>query len=86
MIETAEITPTVTSESLPGAASVAIPEPRSRSFNQRIFHAAAWVGAAGILVKIVAVFKEMAVAGVYGRSDAIDAFFVAALTPACSST
>ena len=55
--------------------------PPSRSFNRRILHAALWVGAAGIVVKFAAVFKEMAVAGVYGRSDAIDAFFAAALIP-----
>ncbi|MGH9605100.1 MAG: murein biosynthesis integral membrane protein MurJ [Terracidiphilus sp.] len=66
-------------------ASVSVNEtirlPHRRSFNRRIVHAAAWLGGAGILVKIVAVFKEIAVAGVYGRSDAIDAFFAAALIP-----
>ena len=51
------------------------------SVNRRIFRAAASVGAAGILVKIVATFKEVAVAGVYGRSDAMDAFLAAALIP-----
>ena len=51
------------------------------SFNRRIFHAAAWVGAATVIVKLVALAKEMAVAGVYGRSDAIEAFFAAALIP-----
>ncbi len=50
-------------------------------FNRLILRAAASVGAAGVLVKCVAVFKEMAVAGVYGRSDSIDAFFAAALIP-----
>jgi putative peptidoglycan lipid II flippase len=39
------------------------------------------VAAIGILVKIVATFKEFAVAGVYGRSDAMDAFLAAALIP-----
>jgi len=39
------------------------------------------VTAAGILVKIVATFKEFAVAGVYGRSDAMDAFLAAFLIP-----
>ena len=42
--------------------------------------------AAGILVKIVATFKEFAVAGVYGRSDAMDAFLAAALIPDLLST
>jgi putative peptidoglycan lipid II flippase len=51
------------------------------SVNRRILHAAAYVTAAGILVKIVAMFKEIAVAGVYGRSDAMDAFLAAALIP-----
>ena len=51
------------------------------SINRRIFRAAASVTAAGILVKIVATFKEIAVAGAYGRSDAMDAFLAAALIP-----
>ncbi len=51
------------------------------SVNRRIFRAAALVGAAGVLVKIAATFKEIAVAGVYGRSDAMDAFLAAALIP-----
>jgi putative peptidoglycan lipid II flippase len=49
------------------------------SVNRRIFRAAAAVAAAGILVKVVATFKEFAVAGVYGRSDAMDAFLAAFL-------
>jgi putative peptidoglycan lipid II flippase len=51
------------------------------SVNAQIFRAAASVGAAGIVVKVVATFKEIAVAGVYGRSDAMDAFLAAALIP-----
>src|ERR1700690_843049 len=51
------------------------------SVNRRIFRAAASVTAVGILVKLVATFKEIAVAGVYGRSDAMDAFLAAALIP-----
>jgi putative peptidoglycan lipid II flippase len=51
------------------------------SVNRRIFYAAASVAAIGIVVKIVATFKEIAVAGVYGRSDAMDAFLAAALIP-----
>jgi len=39
------------------------------------------VGAALVLVKLVAAFKEIAVASVYGRSDAMDAFLAAALVP-----
>jgi putative peptidoglycan lipid II flippase len=51
------------------------------SVNRSIFRAAASVTAVGIVVKLVATGKEMAVAGVYGRSDAMDAFLAAALIP-----
>ncbi|MGA2339862.1 MAG: murein biosynthesis integral membrane protein MurJ [Terracidiphilus sp.] len=50
-------------------------------FNRAILRAAISVGAAGIFVKILATFKEVAVASVYGRSDAMDAFLAAALIP-----
>jgi len=49
--------------------------------NRSIFRAATLVGAASIVVKIVATLKEVVVAGVYGRSDAMDAFLAAALIP-----
>jgi putative peptidoglycan lipid II flippase len=51
------------------------------SVNRRIFRAAVSVSAAAVLVKTVALFKEFAVAGVYGRSDAMDAFLAAILIP-----
>ncbi len=51
------------------------------SVNRRIFRAAAAVAAAGVLVKIVATLKEFVIAGVYGRSDAMDAFLAAFLIP-----
>jgi putative peptidoglycan lipid II flippase len=51
------------------------------SVNRRIFRAAASVTAAAILVKIVAAFKEVAVAGAFGRTDAMDAFVAAILIP-----
>ena len=51
------------------------------SVNRSIFRAAASVTAAAILVKAVAAVKEFAVAGVYGRSDAMDAFLAAILIP-----
>src|SRR5664279_3267727 len=51
------------------------------SVNRRIFRAAVSVSAAGILVKLMATVKEFAVAGVYGRSDEMDAFLAAALIP-----
>lgn len=54
---------------------------RGTSTNRHILIAAASVTAAGVLVKIAATFKEFAVAGVYGRTDAMDAFLAAALIP-----
>lgn len=57
------------------------PQSEGVSVNRRILRAAVLVTAAGILVKAVATFKEIAVAGVYGRSDAMDAFLAAALIP-----
>ncbi|HVN92672.1 MAG TPA: murein biosynthesis integral membrane protein MurJ [Terracidiphilus sp.] len=61
-------------------ASVAAPS-RTTSVNRTIFRAAVSVGAAGIFVKILSTFKEVAVASVYGRSDGMDAFLAAALIP-----
>jgi putative peptidoglycan lipid II flippase len=54
---------------------------KGASVNRSIFRAAVSVAGVGIMVKIVAIFKEMAIAGVYGRSDTMDAFLVAALIP-----
>jgi putative peptidoglycan lipid II flippase len=51
------------------------------SVNRRIFRAVVSISAAGILVKGVATIKEVTVAGVFGRSDAMDAFLAAALIP-----
>ncbi len=51
------------------------------SLNQSIFRAASLVAFAGVFVKIIATFKEFVVAGVYGRSDAMDAFLIAFLIP-----
>ncbi len=62
------------------ASPIAAPS-RAFSINRAIFRAAVSVGAAGIFVKILATFKEIAVASVYGRSDAMDAFLAAALIP-----
>jgi putative peptidoglycan lipid II flippase len=55
--------------------------PKASEINRSIFRAAASVGAAGILVKLAASVKEITVAGVFGRSDAMDAFLAAALIP-----
>jgi putative peptidoglycan lipid II flippase len=49
--------------------------------NQSILRAASFVALAGIFVKLIATFKEFVVAGVYGRSDAMDAFLIAFLIP-----
>jgi putative peptidoglycan lipid II flippase len=49
--------------------------------NRHILLAAAAVVAAGAAVKCLATAKEIAVASVYGRSDAMDAFLTAALIP-----
>ncbi len=62
------------------ATPIAAP-PRTLSFNRAILQAAISVGAAGVFVKVLATFKEVAVASVYGRSDAMDAFLAAALIP-----
>ena len=51
------------------------------SVNRQVLRAALSVTLAGVLVKLVATGKEIAVAGVYGRSDAMDAFLAAALLP-----
>lgn len=51
------------------------------SANRRIFRAAGAVAAAGIVVKLVAMGKEFVVAGVFGRTDAMDAFLAAFLLP-----
>ena len=62
------------------AAQISAP-PRIAAIHRNILRAALSVGASGILVKLVATFKEIAVASVYGRSDAMDAFLAAALVP-----
>ena len=51
------------------------------SVNRRILRAATAVTLAGIVVKMAATFKEVAVADVYGRSDGMDAFLAANLIP-----
>jgi putative peptidoglycan lipid II flippase len=51
------------------------------SVNRSILRAALSVGAVSVAVKLAAACKEIAVADVYGRSDAMDAFLAAALVP-----
>ena len=66
------------------ARQISLPIPsfaRGPSVNSTILRAALSVGAAGLIVKAAATCKEIAVAGVYGRGDAMDAFLAAALIP-----
>ena len=49
--------------------------------NGKILRAAISVTLVGIFVKLAATSKEFVVAGVYGRSDAMDAFLAASLIP-----
>ena len=53
----------------------------SKNLDARILRAATAVSVAGVLVKLAGTVKEMTVAGVYGRSDAMDAYLTAALVP-----
>jgi len=62
------------------AVQVAAP-PRYASINRSILRAVFSVGLASVIVKFIATFKEIAVAAVYGRSDAMDAFLAAMLVP-----
>ncbi len=66
------------------AGQISLPIPafaNGLSVNRVVLRAALSVGAAGLIVKAAATFKEIAVAGVYGRGDAMDAFLAAALIP-----
>jgi putative peptidoglycan lipid II flippase len=60
-------------------ATVALPG--ETSANRPILRAAGALLAAGALVKIAATGKEFVVAGIYGRSDVMDAFLAAFLIP-----
>lgn len=60
------------------AVSIAVPANRAE---RRIVRAAVSVTVAGMLVKSAAIMKEVVVAGIYGRSDAMDAFLAALLIP-----
>jgi putative peptidoglycan lipid II flippase len=53
----------------------------SQTMTGRILRAALSVSVVGIVVKLVSTSKEFVVAGVYGRSDAMDAFLAALLIP-----
>ncbi len=54
---------------------------QSVSTDRRILSAVSAVTMAALMVKIAATVKEFAVAGIFGRSDALEAFLVAALIP-----
>lgn len=51
------------------------------SINRAIARAAASVAAATVLVKLISMTKEIAVAATFGRSDALEAFLAALLLP-----
>jgi putative peptidoglycan lipid II flippase len=51
------------------------------SINRRILRAASAVTLAALVVKLAATVKEFAVAGIFGRGDALEAFLAAALIP-----
>ena len=57
-----------------------------RSVNRRIFVAALTVGGSALVVRSAGMVKEMAVAGRFGVSDALDAFLVALLLPTFAIT
>src|SRR6478609_7078345 len=61
--------------------STTVALPRESSANRRILRAAGSVFAAGAVVKILSTGKEFVLAGIYGRSDAMDAFLAAFLIP-----
>ncbi len=53
----------------------------AQSVNRRILSAVSAITLAAVVVKLAATAKEFAVAGIFGRSDAIEAFLAAALIP-----
>ena len=61
--------------------STGIALPQQSGLNRRIFRAAASVLVASAIVKLAATGKEFVLAGIYGRTDAMDAFLVAVLVP-----
>ena len=61
------------------SSTIALPGGKSASY--RVVRAAGSVLAAGAVVKIAATGKEFVLAGIYGRSDAMDAFLAAFLIP-----
>src|SRR3954469_10711416 len=58
-----------------------VPLAQGLSSNGRILRAAGSVFAAGGVVKMASTGKEFVLAGIYGRSDAMDAFLAAFLIP-----
>jgi len=52
------------------------------STNRKIFRAAMTIGLVGTVAKSGAVFKDLVVAHMFGRSDGLDAFLIAFLLPA----
>jgi putative peptidoglycan lipid II flippase len=54
---------------------------RQRSVNRRIFAATVTVGSFTLLVKLIALVKDLVVAAQFGTSDALDAFLIALVLP-----
>jgi putative peptidoglycan lipid II flippase len=54
---------------------------QATSINRRILSAASALTLAAMVVKLAATAKELTVAGIFGRGDALEAFLVAALIP-----
>lgn len=61
--------------------SATLAAPQNSGMNRRILRAVTSLAAATLIVKIAATCKEFVVAGVYGRSNAMDAFLAAFLIP-----
>lgn len=61
--------------------STAIALPPHSGVNRRILRAAASVLWASVIVKFAGTLREFVIAGIYGRTDAMDAFLVAFLIP-----
>jgi putative peptidoglycan lipid II flippase len=57
------------------------PNSRPDSINRKIFRAALIVGALSVVARIAGTSKELIVAQVFGRTDALDAFLIAYLLP-----
>lgn len=58
-----------------------VAEQRESGTFRRVLHAATTVAVFSVVVKLTATTKEFVLAGVFGRSDAMDAYLIAAMIP-----